>query len=82
MYPSVPVAMLGPNPTVYIPMDKDVRQHLIISVFGMAIALGVIAFRIFVRFHVAGLGWDDYLVVAGYVYLPILDFQPVLVTLI
>lgn len=44
-----------------------IRDHLIINTFGMSVALIVVSLRVTGRLLRAGVGWDDGLVVLGYV---------------
>lgn len=52
---------------ITLPMLPVIRDHLIINTVGMFVALVVVSLRVIGRFLGAGIGWDDGLVVLGYV---------------
>lgn len=53
--------------TIYVPPTQKAIDHAILNSFGMAVAMGVIGLRLFVRHVGAGIGWDDGLMVVGFV---------------
>lgn len=53
--------------TIYVPPTQEAVDHAIINAVGMAVAMGVIGLRLCVRHFGIGIGWDDGLMVVGYV---------------
>jgi hypothetical protein len=53
--------------TIYVPPTQRAIDHAIINSVGMALAMGVIGLRLSVRHHGIGIGWDDGLMVVGFV---------------
>lgn len=53
--------------TIYVPPTRRAIDHVILNSVGMAVAMGVIGLRLSVRHFGIGIGWDDGLMVVGFV---------------
>lgn len=53
--------------TIYVPPTQRAIDHAIINSVGMAVSLCVIGLRLSVRHFGIGVGWDDGLMVVGFV---------------
>ncbi|KAF2450775.1 hypothetical protein P171DRAFT_378100 [Karstenula rhodostoma CBS 690.94] len=53
--------------TIYVPPTQRAIDHAILNSVGMAVAMGVIGLRLSVRHFGIGIGWDDGLMVVGFV---------------
>jgi hypothetical protein len=53
--------------TIYVPPTQRAIDHAIINSVGMAVAMSVIGLRLSVRHYGIGNGWDDGLMVVGFV---------------